>query len=54
MLSMWSKTWRCDDLHIKIKGSLIFELQVDQFGNHHANFSDFPKSDEKISIWLVF
>lgn len=56
MLSTLSKTWRCDDLHIEIKNSLIFESTnyVDQFDNHRANLSDFPKSDETVSIWLVF
>lgn len=55
MLSTLSKIWRCDDLRIGIKGSLIFELHVDRFDKYHrVNFSDFPKSDEKISIWLVF
>lgn len=53
MLYTLSKTWRCDGLRIEIKDSLIFiwSRNVDRFD---TNLSDFPKSDEAISIWLVF
>ena len=53
MLYTLSKTWRCDGLRIEIKDSLIFIWcrNVDRFD---TNLSDFPKSDEAISIWLVF
>ena len=41
-------------LKLKIASSLIWSTNVGRFDNHHTNLSDFPKSDETISIWLVF
>ena len=41
-------------LKLKIASSLIWSTNVDRFDNHRTNLSDFSKSDETVSVWLVF